>query len=132
MLSDGVIDGVFGLAERLPTPQSDILISQLGGAINDVAPDATPYPHRDIEFAVSPGARWTGSAGDQACLAWIEDCRRELAPHGTGGAYVNFVAEREGREREAYGANYHRLATLKNKYDPTNLFRFSQNIRPRV
>ncbi len=129
-LSDGMIDGLVSLAGTMPTPQSDILISQLGGAINDVPVDATAYPHRDVAFVASPGARWTDPAQDDVCLAWIEDCRRVLAAHGTGGAYVNFIAEPAGRERDAYGANYARLAELKKKYDPGNLFRSNQNVRP--
>ncbi len=131
-LSDGAIDATVALAETLPTPQSDILISQLGGAINDVAPDATAYPHRDVAFVISPGARWFDSAQDDACMAWIGDCQRGLVGHGTGGAYVNFIAEKSGREQAAYGPNYDKLVALKNKYDPTNLFRLNQNVRPTV
>ena len=129
-LSGGMVDGLVRLAAVMPTPQSDILISQLGGAINDVPADATAYPHRDVAFVASPGARWIDPGQDEICLAWIEECRRVLADHGTGGAYVNFIAEPTGRERDAYGANYARLAALKKKYDPRNLFRLNQNVQP--
>jgi hypothetical protein len=50
----------------------------------------------------------------------------------TGGMYVNFVSEREGRARDAYGANYERLVEIKNRYNPTNLFRMNQNIKSTV
>jgi len=50
----------------------------------------------------------------------------------TGGVYVNFVSEDEGREHASYGANYDRMVELKNKYDPTNLFRLNQNVKPTV
>lgn len=130
-LSDAIIDALVTLAVRFPTPQSDILISQVGGAINDVAPDATAYPHRDVAFVASPGARWLDPADDGVCMAWIRSCQEALAAQAGGGAYVNFIAERAGREREAYGANYARLAALKARYDPENLFRLNQNVAPR-
>ena len=129
-LSDATIDALVTLAAGFPTPQSDILISQVGGAINDIATDATAYPHRDVAFVASPGARWADPADDTACMAWIGACREALAAQAEGGAYVNFIAERAGREREAYGANYARLAELKARYDPANLFRLNQNVVP--
>ena len=131
-LSDAAIDALVTLAARLPTPQSDILVSQVGGAINEVASEASAYPHRDTGFVVTPGARWAEPAGDAAALAWVQACRDALAPLADGGAYVNFIAEREGREHEAYGSNYKRLAALKARYDPDNLFRLNQNVAPRA
>ena len=120
------------LAARLPTPQSDILVSQVGSAINEAASEASAYPHRDTGFVVTPGARWAEPAGDAAALAWVQACRDALAPLAEGGAYGNFIAEREGREHEAYGGNDERLAALKARYDPDNLFRLNQNVRPRA
>lgn len=55
-----------------------------------------------------------------------------LSGHASGGSYVNFITETEGRERAAFGANYDRLVEVKNTYDPTNLFRLNQNVRPTV
>ena len=52
------------------------------------------------------------------------------ASGASGGSYVNFITETEGRERDAYGVNYDRLGELKNRYDPTNFFRLNQNVRP--
>lgn len=129
-LPDRVLDRLVDLAAVLPTPQSDILVCQLGGAINDVAPDATAYPHRQAAFALTPGVRWQDPAQDTACLAWIREAFELLDAEASGGAYVNFITETEGRERDAYGANYERLVALKNQYDPTNAFRLNQNVRP--
>ncbi len=129
-LTDATIDRLVALAASLPTPESDILICQLGGAIGDVAPDATAYPHRDIAFSVTPGARWLDPAQDEQCLRWVrEDCA-VLSEHAAGGAYSNFIAEAHGRTADAYGANYERLAALKTRWDPGNLFRLNQNVRP--
>ena len=65
--------------------------------------------------------------------AWAKEYLSALRPYTSGGAYVNFMME-EGQERvmATYGDNYDRLAEIKGRYDPTNLFRVNQNIRPRV
>lgn len=130
-LTGPVIGGLIEMAAGLPTPQSDILISQVGGAINDVAPEATAYPHRDAEFVLCPGARWTDPADDARCVAWVRDGMDRLAAHSCGGAYVNFITEADGGQRAAFGSNYDRLVELKTGYDPDNLFRHNQNVRPR-
>jgi FAD/FMN-containing dehydrogenase len=129
-LSDAAIDAIVEYAGKLPTPQSDILISHLGGAINDIPPDGTAYPHRDLSFVVTPGGRWEDPAQDDACVTWVRQCYEALTVHATGQSYVNFISESTGREREAFGTNYDRLVELKNKYDPANLFRLNQNITP--
>jgi FAD/FMN-containing dehydrogenase len=129
-LTDGVVDAIVTLVERRPTPESDVLVHQVGGAINDVASDATAYPHRDARFVVSPGARWSDPADDDRCLAWIRDCREALAKESTGGTYVNFLAGDEKRGRVAYGDNYDRLREIKAEWDPENLFRTNQNVEP--
>ena len=131
-LTDETIDTIVEYGERLPTPQSDILIHQVGGAINDVATDATAYPHRDTEFVVTPGARWEDPTKDEEYIGWVRECHDALAEDATGGTYVNFEGDRHGREQNAYGENYDRLVELKNEYDPTNLFRMNQNIEPTV
>ena len=79
---------------------------------------------------MTPGARWEDPAQDAPCIAWVRRAFEALAEHASGGSYVNFVTEAEGRERDAYGANYDRLVEVKNRYDPTNLFRLNQNVRP--
>jgi FAD/FMN-containing dehydrogenase len=117
-------------AATMPTPATDILICQLGGAIGDVAPDATAFPHRDAAFMVTPGVRWEDQTDDARCLAWIGEIGEALRRDAGGGAYVNFIAESHGRERDAYGANYERLAALKHRYDPANVFSSNQNVRP--
>jgi FAD/FMN-containing dehydrogenase len=106
------------------------LISHLGGAASDVAVDATSYPHRDAAFVITPGARWQDPSDDEASIAWVRECHDALAAGATGRSYVNFIAEGAGREREAFGPNYDRLVEVKNKYDPTNLFRLNQNVSP--
>ncbi len=129
-LNDEVIDIIVDLASHFPSPESDILVTHLGGAINDVAPEATAYFHRDAEFNVALGARWQDPEDDQECLQWARQGHSRLAPHGTGGTYVNFIADAGNQVDVAFGANYPRLVQLKTKYDPHNLFQINQNIVP--
>lgn len=129
-LSDDTIDTVVGLAAALPAPESDILISQLGGAINDVSADATAYPHRDVQFTVSVGARWRDPAADPRCVAWAREAGESLAAGSSGGRYVNFVAESTGGGHSVYGANFEKLRAVKRQFDSGNLFRVNQNISP--
>lgn len=76
--------------------------------------------------------RWDNPANDIKCIAWGRDLFQAATPFATGGAYVNFPAQNEQRRvQAAYGTNYDRLAKLKMKYDPNNLFRINQNIQPR-
>jgi FAD/FMN-containing dehydrogenase len=133
-LPNEFIDTLVACAMKLPTPQSDILIHQLGGAINDLAPNASAYPHRDIEFVVTPGARWEDATKDEECVDWVRECHAALAEHVTAGVYMNFLGhdEDEDRLRTAYGDNYARLQKIKARYDPGNFFHVNQNIRPSV
>lgn len=128
-LSDAVIDLIVDAAADLPTKSSDIMIHQLGGAIDDVAPDATAYPHRGVPFALTPGARWDSADDDPRCLAWVRALHAALAPHALGTAYVNFIAEAAGQAGSAYGAQLSRLRALKQARDPDDVFRATQRFR---
>jgi FAD/FMN-containing dehydrogenase len=130
-LSDPAVEAMLDAASRLPTPDCEVLIAQLGGAVNRVPAEATAYPHRDVEYIVNLHTRWTDPADDARCIAWARALFDALAPHATGGVYVNFMPEDEvGRVAGAYGPNYGRLARIKARHDPGNLFRLNQNIQP--
>jgi FAD/FMN-containing dehydrogenase len=99
--------------------------------VSRVANDATAYGHRDGQFVMNVHGRWEDPAKDTACIGWARDLFQATAPFATGNVYVNFLTEEEtDRVRAAYGRNYDRLSKLKNQYDPGNLFRHNQNIRP--
>ena len=123
-----LLDAVAGL----PGDECEIFVGHLGGAVNRVAADATAYPHRDVNYIVNVHTRWREPGDDARCIAWARSTFDAMTPHATGGVYVNFMPEDEaGRVAVgAYGANFARLAPLKAKYDPTNLFRRNQNIKP--
>lgn len=131
VLTSDAVDVLVRHAERAPTPQCSIFVGQVGGAISRVSPRGTAYPHRAASFKVVIQARWTDPGQDDACVAWARAAFGELTPHATGGVYVNFITEDEAeRVTAAYGVNHKRLVRLKGEYDPTNVFRMNQNIRP--
>jgi FAD/FMN-containing dehydrogenase len=131
-LDDGLIDVLLDAAGRLPSPECEIFIAHLGGAVNRVAADATAYPHRDVHFVVNVHTRWRDASADGGAIGWTRGVFDAMAPFATGGVYVNFMPEDETQRIQpgAYGANYARLARIKAPYDPTNLFRLNQNIAP--
>jgi FAD/FMN-containing dehydrogenase len=91
------------------------------------------YRHRDAKFILNVHARWENAADDQNCVSWAREFFNASRPFASAGAYVNFMTEEEGdRVSSVYGTNYQRLAEIKRKYDPDNLFHFNQNIRPNL
>jgi FAD/FMN-containing dehydrogenase len=130
-LSDGLLDVLVDRAARLPDPQCEIFLAQLGGAQGRVADDATAFQGRRAAFLMNVHGRWSDAAQDESVVAWCRDLFESAAPYATGEAYVNFMTDDE-RERvaDAYGSSYARLVGLKDRYDPENLFRLNQNVRP--
>ncbi|CAI09978.1 probable FAD/FMN-containing oxidoreductase [Aromatoleum aromaticum EbN1] len=130
-LSAGAIDAIIEYAGRLPSPQCEIFIGTIGGQTARVAPDAMAYSARDANYVMNVHARWESAAEDERCIAWARDFFASSQPFASGGAYINFLTQDEtDRIAFAYGATYDRLVELKKKYDPTNLFRMNQNIKP--
>jgi FAD/FMN-containing dehydrogenase len=132
-LVDEAVDTVVRYAGNLPSPQCEIFLGLLGGKASAPAPDATAYPHRDALYAMNVHTRWENPAEDTPCIAWAREFFRAAAPYASGSVYVNFLTQDEGeRIVDAYGPNFARLASIKAQYDPDNLFRSNQNIRPAV
>jgi FAD/FMN-containing dehydrogenase len=130
-IPDGLIDVLVDLAGRLPDPQTEIAFAHLGGAIGRVPNDATAYSHREARYLVNAHSRWDAPASDTRCIDWARELFKACGPFSTGAVYVNFLtADEQDRAKAAYGANNAKLAAVKKKYDPTNLFRMNVNIRP--
>jgi FAD/FMN-containing dehydrogenase len=130
-LPDGLFDAVVASLATLPSPQCEIFFGAIGGATTRPAPDAAAYGHRDALYVMNVHGRWDTAAEDTRGIAWARDFFKASAPFASGGAYINFLTADEGdRVRSAYGANYDRLAKVKRQYDPGNLFRVNQNIKP--
>jgi FAD/FMN-containing dehydrogenase len=130
-MSDGLLEASLPFVETLPSDSCEVFFAQMGGATNRVPADATAYRHRDAEFIMNVHGRWQDAGDDEKCIAWCRDLFQATTPFATGGVYVNFMTEEEGgRVESAYGESYQRLVALKDRYDPENLFRFNQNVRP--
>jgi FAD/FMN-containing dehydrogenase len=129
-LADGALDTVVRFAQRLPSAQCEIFIAHVAGAANRVDPAAMAYGHRDARFVMNVHGRWDTPAEDRAGIGWAREFFEAARPFASGGAYTNFMtADETDRVRSAYGANYDRLAAIKRRYDPDNVFRHNQNIR---
>jgi len=130
-LPDAAIKVILDNVRALPSPECEVFIAHIGGAMARVAPDATAWPNRDAHFIMNVHTRWRDKAQDSACIAWARRLFDSTAPFASGSVYVNFMPDDENdRVEKAYGANYRRLADIKRHYDPSNLFRVNQNIRP--
>ena len=116
---------------QIPTVNSVMHVYPLNGAVHDVAADATAFAYRDAQLTHIIGAVRGDPAPMPRYREWVRAYWEALHPHSAGGSYVNFLME-EGSERIAtsYRGNFARLAQIKRKYDPDNLFRVNQNIPP--
>ena len=119
-------------ADAMASPLSMILLFEIKGAIQRVAKDAMAFDHRDENFEMSIIAQWTDPAADEANIRWTRESWHAAQPFVSQAVYANHMTadESEERVRAAYGSKYERLAGLKAKYDPTNLFRMNHNIPP--
>jgi FAD/FMN-containing dehydrogenase len=130
-LGEGAIDTIIEYAATLPSPQCEIFIGTIGGQTARVAPEAMAYSSRDARYVMNVHGRWESAADDERGIAWAREFFAKAQPFASRGAYINFLTEEESdRIAFAYGATYQRLVELKKKYDPTNLFRMNQNIKP--
>jgi hypothetical protein len=130
-ISDGAANVIKQFVSRLPSPHCEIFVGHLGGASARVASDAMAFSRRDAEFVINVHTRWEQPADDARCVGWAREFFDAMAPHAMGSVYVNFMPDDEvDRVPAAFGPNYARLASIKAKYDPKNLFRMNQNIQP--
>jgi FAD/FMN-containing dehydrogenase len=130
-LSDKAIALHVQHGSKLPTMHSTLHLYPIDGAARRVKNSATPWSYRDAVWAQVMVGVDPDPANKEKIVTWAKDYWAALHPYSAGGAYVNFMME-EGDERirATYGKNYDRLAKIKKRYDPTNLFRVNQNIKP--
>jgi len=130
-LTDAAIDAHLAWGPRVPALNSTMHIYPINGAVQRVAPDATAFAYRDASFATVIAGMWPDPADNEANIAWVRDYYAAIAPHSEAGGYVNFMSgDDQDRIRASYRGNYDRLVEAKRRYDPENLFRVNQNIRP--
>ncbi|MBF9231781.1 FAD-binding oxidoreductase [Microvirga alba] len=131
-LSDATIGILIDAVRELPGPECEIFIGHVGGAAGRIAADETAFPQRSSHFVMNVHARWREPDMDWACIGWARHIFETAKPFAAQTAYINFMPEDENdRVEAAYGGNYRRLAEVKRRYDPDNLFRMNQNVKPK-
>jgi FAD/FMN-containing dehydrogenase len=133
-LTDEIIDIVAPRAQDRASMRTFVVLFLMGGAINQVGTEDTPYGERDANWMVSIDGNWEDPAEDDNVISWVRDTWSKVHELGTGSVYLNFtgIAD-EGADvavDSGHGANLERLVELKRKYDPENLFRLNNNISP--
>lgn len=130
-LPDAAIDVHLDYAAQLPSELSLMHLYPIDGAVQRMGRHETAWNCRDATWSMVIAAIDPDPAKASALAIWAKGYWAALHPYNLGGAYVNFMME-EGQERiqATYGDNYERLVAVKTKYDPTNLFRVNQNIKP--
>jgi FAD/FMN-containing dehydrogenase len=131
-LSNDAVAEHVRFANTLPTMHSTMHMYPIDGAATRVGKTGTAWNYRSAKWAQVMVGVDPDPANKEKIIAWTKAYYDALHPYSAGGAYVNFMMD-EGEERvkATYGDNYERLVAIKNKYDPQNLFRVNQNIKPR-
>jgi FAD/FMN-containing dehydrogenase len=130
-LSDKAIDLHMKYGERLPSPHSTMHIYPINGAAQRPAKGDTAFSFRDATFAEVIVGVDPDPANNPRLIQWAKDYWLALHPFSSGGGYVNMMMdEGEDNVKAAYRDNFARLAQVKRSYDPGNLFRINQNIKP--
>jgi FAD/FMN-containing dehydrogenase len=126
-ITQGLVDAM--IESFVPDPRMAMFTHTVGGAAKRVGELDTAFPHRNVETMVLIGGGWMDPAQDEECMAIGRNWFAQLAPF-TGGYYDNIDFDRAGPAARNYGPAYARLARIKGRYDPGNLFRLNRNIEP--
>ena len=130
-ITDDAIDTVTEYARDLHGPLTMAYFEPLGGAIAEIDPDETAFPHRDANYSFHILCGWMDAGQDQEMQAWTDAFYEAMEPHARGGVYVNLLNEDEAdRVPAAYGENHERLQRVKADWDPDNVFSLSHTIEP--
>jgi hypothetical protein len=131
-LTDQAIDVHIAQAAQAPSPFCLMHLYPIDGAVRRVAKSATAWPMRDATYSMVIAGIDPDPSNANALKSWGRAYWKAVHPFNLEGAYVNFMMddEADGRVQASYGENYARLASIKAKYDPKNLFRVNQNIKP--
>ena len=130
-LSAEAVDTLIDCFRGTPSTMTAIVIEHFHGAATRVAATDTAFPHREPGYNLALATQWLDPADDEANMEWARETFAAVSPFTADTAYVNYLNADEGdRVRSAYGPNWERLVDLKRRYDPDNVFRLNQNIRP--
>ena len=131
-LTDEAIETILAHVSVMPSPLSAVALEQLGGAVSRIGPHETAFSERSAHYNLLITSEWIDPAGAARNIQWTRELWSAMQRFTKERVYVNYLdSGEEDRIRAAYGAEtYDRLVTLKNTYDPTNLFRLNHNIKP--
>ncbi len=130
-LTDEAIDVHLAHGPNAPNPSSTMHLYPINGAAARVGVTDTAFSYRHATFSTVIVSAWPDASCDAENIAWVRGYSDALTPHSEAGGYVNFMSDDDqGRVSDTYGSNYARLVDTKRTYDPHNLFRHNQNIRP--
>src|SRR3954447_10860013 len=132
-LPDEAIGALLRGHSAVTSPQNEIHVHDMRGAVAREPKGGSAFPHRDAPYLLNVIGKWPGGGDGSDHIAWARDVVASLEEFGDGTAYVNFLGDAEGddRLREAYGdENYAALVAAKDKWDPENVFHLNQNITP--
>jgi FAD/FMN-containing dehydrogenase len=128
-----LIDVMMEKWRHSPGRHNTMRLIRFGGAVDDVAPDATAWPHRGAKWDLELGGSWVDPALTAKNIKWGKDYWDALAPYVSNRFYINEMMDETQEEvAVSYGHNYPRLVQIKNKYDPKNFFQSNGNIKPTV
>lgn len=132
-LDDASIAQMVNALDSIPSPLTQIELAYLGGAAGRIGAGETAFGDRSSPFVVNLLGNWSEATEDDANISWVRTIFQALRPAMTPGVYVNFMSgDEDDRVPEAYRERWERLVAIKSHYDPNNLFRLNQNIRPRT
>jgi FAD/FMN-containing dehydrogenase len=130
-ISDGAIAVHMDHGAKVPSIQSAVHLYPINGAAQRVGADETAFAYRDVDFSPVIAGMWEDPADNEKNIAWVRGYYEALQPYASEGGYINFMdGDDQDRIKANYKGNYERLAAVKAKYDPGNLFHLNQNIRP--
>ena len=130
-LTDDAIAAHLEHGPKVPAVNSTVHIYPINGAAQRVASDETAFAYREANFATVIAGMWPDPDANEANTAWVRDYAAATAPLSEEGGYINFMSgDDQDRIKANYKGNYDRLVEVKRTYDPSNLFRVNQNIKP--
>ncbi len=132
-LTEPMLEALAAAAEGRTSPQTMIVLQHFGGAVRDVSANDTAFAMRDAPFLINIMGTWKNAQDSARHIAWVRDVWQELSALGTSAMYLNYMGEEpvdgDALVRQSLGANHARLARIKHRHDPENLFRLNPNVR---
>jgi FAD/FMN-containing dehydrogenase len=131
-IDSALCEKVIEHAAGIRSPHSAVILFQIGGALNQLSENHSPAGNRDARYVLNVAGSWEQADEDGANIAWAREAWEDMRQFSTGGTYVNFLSEGKGPERTeaALGGALRRLAEVKTRWDPKNVFRTNRKIKP--